>query len=666
MMFVKQFVTNRLLLTSVKPSSWIEKVLVTVTLLIVTFMAAMYTLPMIIFGEDFIFTIHDGLDSYPGWVQILRDGGYYFNMDQEIPFLGGSQGIYLGFSYNLYDFLNCMFGYLSGQICTRIIGISVGYTSMYGLLIYLFRNENTMKKCLFSLIAILYAIIPCAPNRTIGFAFLPLIFQLFLVLNRKSKFSKLTFLSFFIPFVSNFNCLLVFTAALWCVGIVLSWLKRKQLNINLILAMVFIVIATIPVNISFFRIALNAAETNRSLLAKLYASSGQKWLPYFKDLLLNGQYHAPGLHGYILLPVLVLVSVWHFVVYQRFEEKGLLTLKSIIIILGWSVWLVSALVMSLQESGIKTGILLIDAIGWGRMIALTRFFWCIMLGSFIDSVIMSGNLGIKKTWLGVVTGLMFFVVIAVGIKVVFFDTARPDYVTLYDSYHVRLLFDIAKFIIYILISGLIFTRVKRQILGVAFGSLLLLQILYVNISATAYNDSGHTIAQYILNYDDISMREFFSANLFNEIKTDIKYNGEWVAAYGYHPSVLEYNGFHTLDGYESVHSMDYQLSFREIIAPALNRYDQWKDYYDGWGGRMYLYGELPYTPWMTKEIEPAALYIDTRAFFDLGGRYILSRAMISNAEEIGLSLVKDYDRKDSFYHIYLYRVGKRRLGNFQL
>ena len=40
--------------------------------------------------------------------------------------------------------------------------------------------------------------------------------------------------------------------------------------------------------------------------------------------------------------------------------------------------------------------------------------------------------------------------------------------------------------------------------------------------------------------------EFYSTQLFEEIKADIGYNGEWAVAYGMHPAVLEYNGIATL------------------------------------------------------------------------------------------------------------------------
>ena len=55
------------------------------------------------------------------------------------------------------------------------------------------------------------------------------------------------------------------------------------------------------------------------------------------------------------------------------------------------------------------------------------------------------------------------------------------------------------------------------------------------------------------------------------MKEDIGYEGEWSAAYGLHPAVLEYNGIATLDGYLGFYPQSYKEDFRRIIAPALER-----------------------------------------------------------------------------------------------
>ena len=68
--------------------------------------------------------------------------------------------------------------------------------------------------------------------------------------------------------------------------------------------------------------------------------------------------------------------------------------------------------------------------------------------------------------------------------------------------------------------------------------------------------------------NDLSYGEFYSEELFAKAKEDIGYNGEWSAAYGFHPAILEYNGISTLDGYLGFYSQDYKDRFRKVIWNA--------------------------------------------------------------------------------------------------
>jgi hypothetical protein len=157
--------------------------------------------------------------------------------------------------------------------------------------------------------------------------------------------------------------------------------------------------------------------------------------------------------------------------------------------------------------------------------------------------------------------------------------------------------------------------------------------------------------------DGISYAEFFSEALFHEIKADLHYKGEGVAALGYHPGVLMYNGFSTIDGYNNAYPLRYALAFREIIEPQLALNAWHKTYYDSWAGRMYLYNdELSETPARSRVHTPVTLHINVEAFRNLGGRYILSRAEIGNAEELGLRHIRHYSNNKALYEIFAYEA----------
>ncbi len=623
------------------------------TVLIVCFFTLYAILPMILLREEYIFTIHDGLDSYAGMVQMIYEKRLYFHMNQKMPVMNGVEGKYFFMTYTLYDFLNCMFGFMTGQIATRIISVFLGFFSMEYLLKRIFPSRSPIETDLLYLISIAYAITPCAPNRSIAYASLPCVIYLFLELAERRKFSYLVFLACLCPVFSCFDAVLIFVIILWFLFALILCLKDKKINVNLVVALLLMGVSAMLVNINYVRIAFCAGETNRSIL--VVGNSIFNWT-LFKDFLFNGQYHAPALHGYLLLPV-ILIAISYALFQYRKDRKNIENKYIVAFAVGLFLWLFSAFIKAFQESGFGVGILLIDGVGWGRLVELMRIVWYLIFAALIFFV--PSERTFSKA--GVLLGILILGILIWGMSIYFHEVGYPAGGILINGERVNRYRKYLRILFLLIFSVGIFSGISKRILNIILYALLLFQLSYIAVAGTTYNDTGITVVSkvfHLWNDESINFREFFSEDLFQEIQEDIHYDNETVAAYGYHPSVLLYNGFNTLDGYLTVHSMEHQLQFREIIAPTLERVESWKNYYDGWGGRMYLYGygELSYEPTRNKETEPTPLYIDVEAFKKYGGTYILSRAEIANAKELGITLVKDYDREDSLYHIYLYKV----------
>jgi hypothetical protein len=119
-----------------------------------------------------------------------------------------------------------------------------------------------------------------------------------------------------------------------------------------------------------------------------------------------------------------------------------------------------------------------------------------------------------------------------------------------------------------------------------------------------------------------------------------------------------YNGFNCIDGYNSSYPLNYMQKFRTLIAPELEINQKDSEYYDSWGGRMYLYNsELSDEPTRDKNTLPVKLNIDMDVLRDdFDGKYILSRAEISNSDALELELIKQYYDEKSIYTIYLYKT----------
>ncbi|GGH75471.1 hypothetical protein JOD43_000517 [Pullulanibacillus pueri] len=162
-------------------------------------------------------------------------------------------------------------------------------------------------------------------------------------------------------------------------------------------------------------------------------------------------------------------------------------------------------------------------------------------------------------------------------------------------------------------------------------------------------------------YEYPTYREFYSASLFNEIK---RYIGSEPSSYrvvsiGMHPSIAQYNGFYTLDGYVVSYPLSYKKQFRKIIAPELEKSGSLRRYYDNWGSRCYLFvSELGKHYLYTKDHHKVIHHLDinAQALKALGGDYILSAVKIENASANALTFEKSFENQNSPWKIFLYKV----------
>lgn len=194
-------------------------------------------------------------------------------------------------------------------------------------------------------------------------------------------------------------------------------------------------------------------------------------------------------------------------------------------------------------------------------------------------------------------------------------------------------------------------------------ALILTTMFFVIGSQSLYNDFFNTVYTHTYKIvkqkdtESLSYREFFSEDLFRKIKEDISYKGEYSVAYGFHPAVLSYNEISTLDACLSHYSQSYKEEFRKIIAPALEKSEVGRIYYDEWGGRAYIFSgtdESIWNPQKTMNITDYELSIDPTAFKNLNGVYIFSRIEISNADTLDLHLINKYTDEHSPYTIWVY------------
>jgi hypothetical protein len=168
-----------------------------------------------------------------------------------------------------------------------------------------------------------------------------------------------------------------------------------------------------------------------------------------------------------------------------------------------------------------------------------------------------------------------------------------------------------------------------------------------------------------------TFKEYMAKDQFEVIQKIIKDDPSTyrVACIGMNPSILQYNGFYTLDGLQSVYDLNYKHEFRKIFAEELED-KELRQYFDGWGNRCFIYSQKLGINWdafmvgkfsgmsstelldlKTKEIQ---VKINADAFKNLGGRFIFSAVPLVNL--IGFRKKMLVGSEKSFWNIHIYEI----------
>lgn len=158
-------------------------------------------------------------------------------------------------------------------------------------------------------------------------------------------------------------------------------------------------------------------------------------------------------------------------------------------------------------------------------------------------------------------------------------------------------------------------------------------------------------------------KEFFDVALFNKIKKDLELKDDYstkVTSLGMYPSIAGYNYLWTVDAYRVNYQLEFKNKFRNVIAKELEKSEEIKSYYDGWGSRCYIFSSelgLNFLYGKNSEIrEVNNLEINTEALRDLGCAYIISAVKINNADQLNIEYVNTYTTPESFWELYVYKI----------
>src|SRR5690606_27544398 len=94
-------------------------------------------------------------------------------------------------------------------------------------------------------------------------------------------------------------------------------------------------------------------------------------------------------------------------------------------------------------------------------------------------------------------------------------------------------------------------------------------------------------------------------------------------------------------------------------AKELKKDKKLRQYFDEWGGRCYIFLDELGKHYMFKKTskkEIKKMELNMQAFYEMGGRFIISSLPIQNADENHLVLEETFDSPESAWRVYLYRV----------
>jgi hypothetical protein len=165
----------------------------------------------------------------------------------------------------------------------------------------------------------------------------------------------------------------------------------------------------------------------------------------------------------------------------------------------------------------------------------------------------------------------------------------------------------------------------------------------------------------LLKSEAMTYEEFYSPDLFNEIAT---YIGEPQESYrvvsiGIHPSVSQYNGFYSLDSYQTNYPLEYKHEFRRLIERELEKDNEIQEYFDYWSSRCYVFTaekKRDFVITKDKSSPITKLEFNTEAFKEMGGKYIISTVEIQNYEGNNFEFVRTFENETSPWKVWLYKA----------
>ncbi|SFR42162.1 hypothetical protein SAMN04488073_0927 [Marinobacter gudaonensis] len=545
------------------------------------------------FGQDAYVEIHDNLDSSHAWLATLHQHDLFFSGGEEEVPM--LSGMERDYFMSELQLGNLIY-HLFSPFDAHVLNFIIKLCIGFLSFLLLAREifgKTARYQVVVPLVSAAYALLPGYENLFIAQASLPLIVFLYIRYLRSPAPWVLLTILVY-PVLSEFPRYGIFLCGLLGAVFIYFLFFDRLMAQRTLLALVVLAIGYIVTDYRVFRLMLLSDEV--TIRADFAIAPGDFW-KLVKDGFLYNQYHAQSKHLYVILPVAA-VGFIALLDFQAFSRGFFQGVKESAKGFELRIYLALAFVICVFS--------LVHALYNG-----TEY------KHFLQTIIppLSGFNFSRFIWLNPLAWHLIFVVSLVAI-------------------------------------GRRFTSIVSWILALS-------HLLVVPATPSYGNDLANTVSCRYLSEcsSKLTYRQFYSQQLFEEIKERVSYRGELVVAFGFHPAVLTYNGFFTADGYHNAYAREYKKEFRELIRPTLDASARYANYFDNWGGRAYLFSpEAGYQPTISVPSDVVRLPVDPEQLREMGIRYIISFYRFGQDSKEVLKQVGVFSTNESPYTVFVYEV----------
>ena len=552
--------------------------------------AVVFFLPYIILGNGCVFEINDQLDeSIMNYILPIRhflDGSNVYPEMLNGVNASGMQPSAILF-LPLYSLLSARIAFLVQYIICFLLAF---------LGMYLLVKESTESSILAVIAGSCFCVLPLYSIYGLSEFGIPLVAYAFLCLWKRKNIVLALLLTLLFGLTSHLVCTGYVVLGLWLLALVIAAFRKRE-NKWAIVGFAELLAVYVIVNWSLILEILIGDSSYISHREEM-VSSAMPFFDTFWSLFRNSAQHAPSLHKYLILPIIVFLLLGAFC--KKEETDGMIYKAAVInflFLIGIALFYAFCYMTAIVDwKNSVTGFL--------HYFQMQRVYWLYPAGWYYEFALAAAVLW--RTKVSYVGSRMLS-----GKLVIFLICLLPT----------------------------------LQLLKVNSG-------MYLNVNQI---NNGSQITGYI------SWESWFAEDLMQEIDDAIGQDKSTyrVAHLGVSPAPALMHGFYTVDGYSNNYPLEYKHRFRKVIAAELEKNEEVRVYFDRWGNRCYLlnsitgnYMELQKGNTLVYE----GLEFDMKALRELGCEYLFSGAEIGDAERMGLKFIGYYETETSYWGIWLYRL----------